>query len=84
MTTREELTRRVRGEYDEMPGLSLTLTQAARLWHIEEPVCAAILDALTRENFLTRTPAGTYVALPRPRTPLKASLRDHHAGRRSA
>lgn len=50
----------IRAEYLEMPGLSVTLAQAARLWHVDRRSCLEVLDALTREGFL-RHVRDTYV-----------------------
>lgn len=50
----------IRAEYLEMPGLSVTLAQAARLWHADRGSCRDVLDALTHEGFL-RNIRGTYV-----------------------
>jgi hypothetical protein len=66
---------RIRGEYREMPGLSLTLAQACRLWHVDVPTCEAVLQRLVSEHFLSQTHTGSFIALPMPRdicTPLKA------------
>lgn len=52
---------RVRGEFLEMPGLQLTMPQAARLWGMEEAACRAVIDALVESSFLRWTPAGTIV-----------------------
>jgi hypothetical protein len=52
---------RVRREYLEMPGLSLTIPQARRLWQIDEHTCQAVLDALVELEFLKRTRTGAYV-----------------------
>jgi hypothetical protein len=52
---------RVREEYREMPGLRLTPSQAQRLFQVEPSVCAAMLDALVRENFLSRSADGLFV-----------------------
>ena len=52
------LIRRARGDFDEMPGLRLTLAQASRLWQIEPPVCRRIIDALVESRFLRWTPSG--------------------------
>ena len=52
---------RIRGEYREMPGLSLTAEQARRLWGLDERACQAILDVLVELNFLRRTTRGSYV-----------------------
>jgi hypothetical protein len=47
-----EITDRIRGEFREMPGLSLTLAQAARLWNVDQRTCQAVLDVLVSEKFL--------------------------------
>jgi hypothetical protein len=59
----EHLVRRIRGEFLEMPGLSLTIGQARRLWGLESSLCEASLDALVRSGFLTRTRDGRYLRL---------------------
>lgn len=51
---------RIRGEFLEMPGLHLTLEQAARLWHIDAATCTAALGHLVADRFLVRTRAGAY------------------------
>ena len=51
---------RVRGEYLEMPGLTLTVAQAARLWSFETTFCAAVLSALEEARFLVRTRHSTF------------------------
>ena len=43
---------RIRGEYHEMPGLRLTLAQAARLFNLERQHCAHVLDALVTDGAL--------------------------------
>lgn len=67
MTTVEEssdlLLHRIRGEYLEMPGLRLTLSQAARLWHLDAALCTTALARLVADRFLTRTRHGAYVRL---------------------
>jgi hypothetical protein len=72
--SREQLARRVFGEYLEMPGLRLTRPQAQRLWAMDEQTCTEILDVLTEVGFLHRQNDGTYtrladgpVAFPAPR-----------------
>jgi len=66
---------RIRGEYMEMPGLCLTVPQAARLWQRSREECEQVLARLVREGFLVRTRNGAFVKVPssRPR-PAKASL----------
>jgi len=58
-----ELIMRVQGEYREMPGLKLTEVQAQRLWGLDDRTCALVLSALVEEQFLRRTPAGTYLRM---------------------
>src|SRR5262249_55425831 len=55
----EALARRVRAEFLEMPGLRLTLPQAARLWGMDLAACEAVIARLVRAAFLRWTPAGT-------------------------
>ena len=43
---------RVRGEYREMPGLRLTLSQAARLFNIECTHCEQVLNTLVTDGAL--------------------------------
>ena len=45
---------RVKAEFNEMPGLTLTVHQAARLWALDLTFCAAILAALEDAKFLVR------------------------------
>jgi hypothetical protein len=54
---------RIRGEYLEMPGLRLTISQAQRLCGIERGLCETVLDLLVEERFLRRTPDGAYARL---------------------
>ena len=48
----ERLLQCIRSEYSEMPGLSLTLEQASRLWNTDAETSVAVLDALVQEHFL--------------------------------
>jgi DNA-binding GntR family transcriptional regulator len=52
---------RIRGDYREMPGLSLSPDQARRLWGLDERTCREALTALVESGFLRRTPKGTFV-----------------------
>jgi DNA-binding GntR family transcriptional regulator len=61
--SRDLLLYRIRGEYLEMPGLRLTLEQAARLWQMDTAICAAALMQLIADGFLTRTQRGAYVRM---------------------
>jgi hypothetical protein len=51
---------RVQGEYREMPGLRLTVRQAARLFGLSPDVADAVLDELRRAAVLALSPAGAY------------------------
>jgi len=57
----DAIVQRVRGEYLEMPGLSLTERQAQRLWHLEPEACHLLLKALVEGGFLRQTPRGGYI-----------------------
>jgi hypothetical protein len=57
----QDVVRRVRGEYLEMPGLRLTPKQARRLWRLDEAACEKVLGALVDANFLARTRDGAFV-----------------------
>jgi hypothetical protein len=50
----------IRSEYLEMPGLTLTVPQAMRLWNLDEPPCRSLLDALVSGQFLVLTSARAY------------------------
>jgi DNA-binding IclR family transcriptional regulator len=51
---------RVRGEFREMPGLTLTLPQAARLFGVPESGCQRVLEQLVTDGLLRRRPDGRY------------------------
>ena len=44
-----------RAHYVEMPGLTLTLAQAARLWALDACLCRDVLATLVEMRFLVRT-----------------------------
>jgi hypothetical protein len=52
---------RVRGEFIEMPGLQLTMAQAARLWGLEMNACRHVVDVLVESAFLRWTAGGKIV-----------------------
>jgi hypothetical protein len=56
-----DLVRRIESEYREMPGLSLTVWQAQRLWGMDHATCLQVLTLLVTRRVLKRTPAGTYL-----------------------
>jgi len=57
----EHLVGRIKAEFLEMPGLQLTVLQAARLWGLERSMCESIIEALVGAAFLRRTPAGAVI-----------------------
>ena len=54
---------RIDSDYREMPGLRLTLAQAARLWGSQAHQCRALLGALVERGRLVETPDGLYRAV---------------------
>jgi DNA-binding IclR family transcriptional regulator len=50
--------RRVLAEFEEMPGMALTVRQAARLFGLEESLCRTVLDALIDLAYLREARAG--------------------------
>jgi hypothetical protein len=78
MNTIEQVLNRIRAEYLEMPGMTLTSHQLQRLCGIDGQVCTLVLDALVNEKFLRVRTNGTFARLtdgsaPRP-LPAKATL----------
>ncbi|MCC7033205.1 MAG: hypothetical protein IT179_10270 [Acidobacteria bacterium] len=57
----EQVARRVRAEYQEMPGLCLTRDQARCLWGLDVQTCDRVLSHLVASGFLTCTAHATYV-----------------------
>jgi hypothetical protein len=60
-STQQDLTRRVRAEYEEMPGLSVTLAQAQRLWCVDRQTCEGVFMGLVERGFLRRTTKDRFV-----------------------
>jgi len=56
---------RVRNEFIEMPGLQLTLPQAARLWGLDQNASQRVIDALVEGSFLRWTQRGTVIRVDR-------------------
>jgi hypothetical protein len=57
---RKALVRRVRTEFEEMPGLCLTMAQAIRLFDLNADVCVRIFDELVEDGTLRLTTSGQY------------------------
>ena len=51
----DHVVRRVKAEFLEMPGLRLTVQQAARLWGLERALCESVIEILIRSAFLRRS-----------------------------
>ncbi len=60
LASREQLVRRVRNEFEEMPGLRLTFSQATLLFDLNPGCCERILTGLMQSGFLIRTRQGQY------------------------
>jgi hypothetical protein len=58
--SRELLLRRVRAEFDELQGLTLTLAQGMRLFGLREDVCRRVFDTLIAEGYMRQTPHRMY------------------------
>jgi hypothetical protein len=54
--------RRIRGEFLEMPGLQLSVPQAARFWGMDPSSCRTCLDTLVDSGFLVRKAGGVLYA----------------------
>ena len=63
MRTIDILTRRIRAEYLEMPGLRLTPEQVQRLCGIERMICQLVLNELVDAKFLCVKVDGHYARL---------------------
>lgn len=50
----------IMAEFNEMPGMRLTLSQAARLWSLTLEESARMLEDLVRAGFLTRDERARY------------------------
>ncbi len=57
----DDIVRRARAEYLEMPGLRLTRAQAQRLWGLDSRTCEQLLVKLTETRFLAQTRDGSFV-----------------------
>jgi hypothetical protein len=57
---RDQLTR-IRAEFEEMPCLRVTLSQARRLFGLADPAATWVLRRLAKDGFLVRTERGEYV-----------------------
>ena len=49
---------RIKDEFQEMPGLCVTRTQAQKLWGLDGPSCDDALSALVNEGYLRKAMMG--------------------------
>ena len=59
-TITSSVVQRIRGEYTEMPGLTLTVRQAARLWGLDVSQSQRLLSELVARRFLVEDASGGY------------------------
>jgi hypothetical protein len=57
---REGLVQRIRGEFEEMPGLHLTFAQAVLLFGLRADCCARVLGEFLQAGYLIQTKNGQY------------------------
>jgi hypothetical protein len=50
----EQLLTRIRREFQDHPGIAVTLTQAQILWSLDKQRCTRAFDRLIAEGFLTQ------------------------------
>ena len=65
LASREAIVRRIVAEFQDMPGLVLSLKQASRFLGIDQAACARILTTLTQAGVLRRS-ASEYYSLSEP------------------
>jgi len=56
----DTLAHRIREEFDEAPGLQLTVAEGARFWALDVPTCARVLALLQTSGFLVQERGGRY------------------------
>ena len=52
--TMMKLAQRIREEFEEAPGLRVTVSEAARFWGLDEQTCEQVLTYLLATRFLTQ------------------------------
>jgi hypothetical protein len=60
LASREAIVRRIVAEFEDMPGLVLSLKQASRFLGVDQAACARILAALTEAGVLRRSATEYY------------------------
>jgi hypothetical protein len=54
----ETITARVRAEFDEMPGLVLTIPQASKFFGLDHEMTQSVIERLVGSAYLRRTSEG--------------------------
>lgn len=49
-----KLAQRIREEFEEAPGLRITLDEASRFWGLDEDTCGQVLSHLLTTGFLAK------------------------------
>ena len=57
----EDIIKRIRIEYVEMPDLRLSFAQARRLWNLPADRCENALASLVQSGFLAQLPDGSFL-----------------------
>jgi hypothetical protein len=55
-----KLVQRLREEFEDTPGLRLTVREASRFWMLDEVTCGRVLTDLTSQGFLARGVDGRF------------------------
>ena len=58
--TIHKLSQRIREEFEEAPGLQVTIAEGARFWALDLDTCAHVLNHLLHSGFLVRARGGRY------------------------
>ena len=54
------LVQRIREEFEEAPGLRVSVREASRFWGLDETTCGQVLEQLLAVGFLARGGDGRY------------------------
>jgi hypothetical protein len=66
VSTLEPVLQRIRGEFQESPGLRLTHWQFQRLWNLDPDQAWVVIEQLVQTRFLRGARDGTFVRSERP------------------
>jgi hypothetical protein len=55
-----KLAQRIREEFEEAPGLRITVIEASRFWGLDEETCGRVLARLFATSFLRQSLDGRY------------------------